>query len=94
MKTTTSGAAAAIRFQAIRTEGVPGYQRPKRPNPQLVPFEGRLQELYFREHLIGSRILRELRNDPPLLSGEAGDVQRNRAVEQACAAANHRAAVP
>jgi transposase len=47
--------------RALRTEGVPSYQRPKRPNPQLVPFEGRLRELYFREHLIGSRILRELR---------------------------------
>jgi len=47
--------------RALRSEGVPRYQRPKRPNPQLVPFEVRIRELYFREHLIGSRILRELR---------------------------------
>ena len=47
--------------RALRSEGVPRYQRSARPNPQLVPFEARIQELYFREHLIGSRILRELR---------------------------------
>ena len=47
--------------RALRTEEVPRYQRPKRPNPQLVPFETRIRELYFRDHLIGSRILRELR---------------------------------
>jgi transposase len=47
--------------RALRSEDVPHYQRPKRPNPQLVPFEVCIRELYFREHLIGSRILRELR---------------------------------
>ena len=47
--------------RALRTEGVPRYERPARPNPKLVPFEARIRELYFREHLIGSRILRELR---------------------------------
>jgi transposase len=47
--------------RALRNEGVPRYQRPARPNPQLVPFEARIREWYFREHLIGSRILRELR---------------------------------
>jgi len=47
--------------RALRNEGVPRYQRPPRPNPQLVPFEARLREWYFRDHLIGSRIVRELR---------------------------------
>src|SRR5215207_4227279 len=46
--------------RALRSEGVPHYQRPPRPNPQLVPFEACIRELYYREHLIGSRILREL----------------------------------
>ena len=46
--------------RALRTEGVPHYQRPARPNPQLVPYEARIRALYFQEHLIGSRILREL----------------------------------
>jgi len=47
--------------RALRTEGVPRYQRPSRPNPKLVPFEAQIRVLYFREHLIGSRIIRELR---------------------------------
>jgi transposase len=47
--------------RALRTEGAPRYQRPPRPNPQLMPFEARIREWYFREHLIGSRIVRELR---------------------------------
>ncbi len=47
--------------RALRSEGVPHYQRPPRPNPKLVPFEARIREWYFREHLIGSRILRDLR---------------------------------
>lgn len=47
--------------RALRTEGKPHYQRPKRPNPKLMPFEARIRAWYFREHLIGSRILRELR---------------------------------
>ncbi len=47
--------------RALRTEGAPRYRRPARPNPKLVPFEARIRELYFRERLIGSRIIRELR---------------------------------
>src|SRR5687767_9999536 len=47
--------------RALRTEGVPKYERPSRPNPKLEPFEARIRELYFRDHLIGSRIVRELR---------------------------------
>jgi transposase len=47
--------------RALRTEGVPGYRRTKRPNPKLAPFEARIRELYFREQLIGSRIVREVR---------------------------------
>ena len=46
---------------ALRSEAAPRYQRPQRPNPHLVPFEARIRELYFRDHLIGSRIVRELR---------------------------------
>lgn len=46
--------------RALRGEGTPRYERPARPNLQLVPFEARIREWYFREHLIGSRILREL----------------------------------
>jgi transposase len=47
--------------RALRMEEAPRYQRPKRPNLKLLPFEARIREGYFREHLIGSRILRELR---------------------------------
>lgn len=47
--------------RALRTEGVPRYQRPQRQIPKLEPFEARIQELYFRDHLIGSRIVREVR---------------------------------
>ena len=49
--------------RALRAEGAPRYQRPKRANPQLVPYETRIREWYFREHLIGSRIVRELRKE-------------------------------
>ena len=47
--------------RALRTEGVPRYRRPPRPNLKLQPFEAQIRALYFREHLIGSRIIRELR---------------------------------
>ncbi len=47
--------------RALRSEGAPRYQRPARPNLQLVPFEAQIREWYFRDHLIGSRIVRELR---------------------------------
>jgi transposase len=46
---------------ALRSEGPPRYQRPARPNPQLAPYEGQIHTWYFGQHLIGSRILRELR---------------------------------
>lgn len=47
--------------RALRTEGVPKYARPARPNPKLEPYEAQIRELYFRDHLIGSRIVREVR---------------------------------
>lgn len=46
---------------ALRTEGSPKYERAKRPNPELDPFCPTIRELYFQKHLIGSRILREVR---------------------------------
>lgn len=46
---------------ALRADEVPRYRRPERPNPKLAPFEARIRELYFGQHLIGSRIVRELR---------------------------------
>ena len=47
--------------RALRTEGVPRYRRAPRPNQKLQPFEAQIRELYFRQHLIGSRIIREVR---------------------------------
>jgi transposase len=47
--------------RALRTEEVPRSRRPRRPNLKLAPFEAQIRALYFREHLIGSRIIRELR---------------------------------
>src|SRR5215210_3748492 len=47
--------------RALRTDGVPKYERPVRPNPKLEPFEAQIREWYYRDHLIGSRIVRELR---------------------------------
>ncbi len=47
--------------RALRSDGSPHYQRSARPNPQLVPYEARIHAWYFGQHLIGSRILRELR---------------------------------
>ena len=46
---------------ALRSAGLPRYQRPTRPNPQLVAYEAQIHRWYFGQHLIGSRILRELR---------------------------------
>src|SRR5215211_1034886 len=46
--------------RALRTDGVPKYERPARPNPKLEPFEAQIRELYYRDHLIGSRIVREV----------------------------------
>lgn len=46
---------------ALRRDGPPHYVRPKRPNPKLVPFADEIRRMYFEQHFIGSRILRELR---------------------------------
>jgi transposase len=46
---------------ALRAGGPPKYERTKRPNPKLDPFCPAIRELYYRKHLIGSRILREIR---------------------------------
>lgn len=46
--------------RAVRADQPPRYQRPERPNPKLEPFEARIQSWYYQDHLIGSRILREL----------------------------------
>jgi transposase len=45
---------------ALRAEAPPKYERTRRPNPKLDPFCPTIRELYFRKHLIGSRILREI----------------------------------
>lgn len=47
--------------RALRDDERPRYQRPKRPNPKLAPFEAQIREWYVTHHFIGSRILRELR---------------------------------
>jgi transposase len=47
--------------RAVRREGPPQYQRPPRPNPQLVPFADEIERMVVVERFIGSRILRELR---------------------------------
>jgi transposase len=47
--------------RALRSDERPHYQRAKRPNPALEPHYGQIRELYFTKHLIGSRILREIR---------------------------------
>jgi hypothetical protein len=46
---------------ALRSEEPPRCQRPARPNLQLAPFEAQIHSWYLGQHLIGSRILRELR---------------------------------
>jgi transposase len=46
---------------ALRDENPPRYQRPKRPNPKLDPFEDKIRRMLFEQQFIGSRILRELR---------------------------------
>lgn len=47
--------------QALRGNVAPKYERPRRPNPKLAPFEAQIRTWYFGEKFIGSRILRELR---------------------------------
>ena len=46
---------------ALRVEGPPKYERGKPANPKLDPFCPTIRELYFQKHLIGSRLLREIR---------------------------------
>jgi len=46
---------------ALRQEGVPRYERATRRNPQLTAYEQQIRELCQDRHLIGSRILREIR---------------------------------
>jgi len=46
--------------RALAAESKPRYQRPPKPNPQLEPFLEDVREMYLRQELIGSRILREL----------------------------------
>ncbi len=46
---------------ALRVDTPPKYTRPKRPNPQLVPFAEQITAMLFEQRFIGSRILRELR---------------------------------
>lgn len=46
---------------ALRAGDIPRYERPKRVGPQLDPYAPQIRELYFQKHLIGSRILREVR---------------------------------
>jgi transposase len=47
--------------RALRSDEPPHYQRPARPNPQLAAYETQIHAWYFGQHLIGSRIVRELR---------------------------------
>ena len=46
--------------RALADESKPKYERPPRPNPKLEPYLAKIRELYFGQHLIGSRICREL----------------------------------
>jgi transposase len=46
---------------ALRSEHVPQYRRPPRPNPALAPFVMSIRTMALEQGLIGSRILRELR---------------------------------
>ncbi|MCC7105746.1 MAG: IS21 family transposase [Chloroflexi bacterium] len=46
--------------RAVRDATTPRYQRPARLNAKLAPFTAQIQAWVHRDHLIGSRILREL----------------------------------
>ena len=46
---------------ALRGEGPPQYERPKRPNPQLAPYLDQIEGMLVKKQFIGTRILRELR---------------------------------
>jgi transposase len=45
---------------ALRDEQPARYQRPRRPNPQLLVYTDVIRRMALEQHLIGSRILREL----------------------------------
>jgi transposase len=46
---------------ALRSEGPPKYQRQPRPNPKLEPLREEICKMVTNDHLIGSRILKEVR---------------------------------
>lgn len=46
---------------ALRSEGPPKYRRPLRPNPKLEPLREEICKMVTNDHLIGSRILKEVR---------------------------------
>jgi transposase len=45
---------------ALRDDQPARYQRPSRPNPQLLPYTDAIGQMALEQQLIGSRILREL----------------------------------
>jgi transposase len=47
--------------KALVADSPPRYERPARPNPQLEPFAEEIRRMFFEQHFIGTRILRELR---------------------------------
>jgi transposase len=47
--------------QAVRSERLPKYERPPRPNPKLEPLRDVIREMLTNDHFIGSRILKEIR---------------------------------
>ena len=46
---------------ALDAETPPHYTRPPRPNPKLAPVLKQIEDMAVEQHLIGSRIIRELR---------------------------------
>lgn len=46
---------------ALRSDRLPKYMRPTRPNPQLKPFAEQIREMLEEKAFIGTRILREVR---------------------------------
>jgi transposase len=46
---------------ALDAETPPHYSRPARPNPKLAPFLKQIEDMAVEQHLIGSRIIHELR---------------------------------
>ena len=45
----------------LDAETPPHYTRPPRPNPKLAPYLKQIEAMAVEQHLIGSRIIRELR---------------------------------